>query len=101
MQSQPKPPESASAQNWEAYEAILAADSSNPNKPKLPPMADLTIDNLTPNTIVINSQGPDRRLTFVLERLLTHLHDFARETRLSSEEWLAGLNFFGRGREDN
>lgn len=56
-------------------------------------MADLNIDNITPNTIVINSQGPDKRFTYVLERLVTHLHDFARETRLSSKEWMAGLNF--------
>ena len=27
------------------------------------------------------------------ELLVTHLHDFARETRLSSDEWMAALNF--------
>lgn len=53
----------------------------------------MTIENITENTILINSQGPDKRLTYVLERLVTHLHDFARETRLSTNEWMAALNF--------
>lgn len=59
----------------------------------IPPMKDLTIDNITENTILINSQGPDARLTFLMERLVTHLHDFARETRLSSKEWKAAVEF--------
>ena len=65
----------------------------NPLKAKIPPMKDLTVDNITDNTIRINSQGSDPRLTFVLDRLVTHLHDFARETRLSTREWMAALNF--------
>ena len=60
---------------------------------KVPPMKNLTIDNITENTILINSQGPDPRIKYVLERLVTHLHDFARETRLSTKEWMAALNF--------
>lgn len=56
-------------------------------------MKDLTIENITENTVRINSQGPDLRLIYVLERLVNHLHDFARETRLSSREWMAGLVF--------
>lgn len=56
-------------------------------------MKDLTINNITENTIRINSQCPDPRLTYVLERLVTHLHDFARETRLSTKEWMAALQF--------
>jgi hypothetical protein len=56
-------------------------------------MKDLTIDNITENTILINSQGPDERLKYVLERLVTHMHDFARETRLSTQEWQAGIKF--------
>lgn len=65
----------------------------NPSKAKVPPMKDLTIDNITQNTIRINSQGSDPRLTYLLERLVTHLHDFARETRLSTKEWMAALEF--------
>lgn len=56
-------------------------------------MKDLTIDNITENTVLINSQSSDQRVTYVMERLVTHLHDFARETRLSTDEWMAALNF--------
>jgi len=59
----------------------------------VPPMKDLNIDNITENTVIINSQSSDPRLTYVMERLVTHLHDFARETRLSTTEWMAALNF--------
>ena len=59
----------------------------------IPPMKDLTIDNITENTVRINSQCGDPRLTYVLERLVAHLHDFARETRLSTKEWMAALEF--------
>ncbi|TAQ85951.1 hypothetical protein B7494_g5731 [Chlorociboria aeruginascens] len=63
------------------------------SKIKVPPMKDLNIDNITENTIIINSQCPNPRMTYVMERLVTHLHDFARETRLSTTEWMAALNF--------
>ena len=65
----------------------------DPSKVSIPPMKDLTIDNITENTVRINSQSDDPRLTYVLERLVTHLHDFARETRLSTKEWMAALEF--------
>ncbi|KAF2425282.1 cathecol 1,2-dioxygenase [Tothia fuscella] len=54
---------------------------------------DLTIENITENVHMINSRAEDPRLKYVLERLVTHLHDFARETRLSTNEWMAGINF--------
>ncbi|RYP56706.1 hypothetical protein DL771_011645 [Monosporascus sp. 5C6A] len=58
-----------------------------------PPLLDLTIDNITPNTNRINAQCNDPRLRYVMERLVSHLHDFARETRISTDEWMAALNF--------
>jgi len=58
-----------------------------------PALLDLTIDNITPNTIRINSQSPNARLTYLMARLVTHLHDFARETRLSTDEWMAAITF--------
>jgi protocatechuate 3,4-dioxygenase beta subunit len=60
---------------------------------KVPVLKDLTTDNITENVIRINSQCGDARLKYILERLITHLHDFARETRLSSQEWQAGIGF--------
>lgn len=56
-------------------------------------LKDLTIDNITQNVHAINSNCDDRRLKFLLERLVTHLHDFARETRLSTPEWEAAILF--------
>jgi hypothetical protein len=58
-----------------------------------PALLDLTIDNITPNANRINSQSGNPRLTYLMTRLVTHLHDFARETRLSTEEWMTALNF--------
>ena len=65
----------------------------DPSNAKVPPLKDLTIDNITENVILVNSQGPDPRTKYVLERLVTHLHDFARETRLSTKEWMAAVDF--------
>jgi len=36
---------------------------------------------------------PDPRLRTVLASLVTHLHDFVRETRLTEAEWMAGIRF--------
>ncbi|KAH6995282.1 Intradiol ring-cleavage dioxygenase [Ilyonectria destructans] len=62
-------------------------------KPDIPPMKDLTIENITENVIAINSGCNDARMRFLLERLVFHLHTFARETRLSTSEWDASIRF--------
>lgn len=56
-------------------------------------MKDLTSDNITENVHIVNSQCPDPRLRYLLQRIVSHLHDFTRETRLSTEEWQAGIQF--------
>lgn len=65
----------------------------DPSQVDVPPLKDLTIDNITSNVKLINSQCPDPRLKYLLERLVQHLHDFARETRLSHDEWLNAIHF--------
>jgi hypothetical protein len=65
----------------------------DPSEVDVPPLKDLTIDNITDNVKLINSQCPNPRLKYILERIVQHLHDFARETRLSHEEWMTGLLF--------
>jgi len=65
----------------------------DPSKVNIPVLKDLTIENITENVHRINSQGQDARLRYVLERLVTHLHDYARETRLSTDEWMTGITF--------
>jgi protocatechuate 3,4-dioxygenase beta subunit len=59
----------------------------------IPPMKDLTTANITSNVILLNNSCSNPRLRYVMERLVTHLHDFARETQLSTEEWAAGIAF--------
>ncbi|KAH7074058.1 Intradiol ring-cleavage dioxygenase [Paraphoma chrysanthemicola] len=56
-------------------------------------LRNLTIANITPNVHAINSQCGDLRLKYILERVVTHLHDLARETRLSTDEWLTAIRF--------
>lgn len=65
----------------------------DPSKVTIPRLKDLTIDNITENVVAINSANPNERFRYILERLVHHLHDFARETRLSTQEWMAGLLF--------
>ena len=59
---------------------------------------------------VINTMGPktNPRLRSVMASMITHLHDFARETECTFDEWSAGielLNWAGRissnGRNEN
>src|SRR5260370_10632936 len=44
---------------------------------------------------VVDAYGdtPDPRLRGILTALISHLHAFATETGLTSQEWLAGLEF--------
>ncbi|KAK4570437.1 hypothetical protein LTR86_002517 [Recurvomyces mirabilis] len=65
----------------------------DPSEVTVPPLKNLTIDNITDNVKLINSQCPNPRMKYILERIVQHLHDFARETRLSHDEWMMGLLF--------
>ncbi|KAH7109203.1 catechol dioxygenase [Dactylonectria macrodidyma] len=65
----------------------------DPTKVTIPPLKDLTIDNITDNVNLVNSTNPSPRFKFLLERLVVHLHDYARETRLSHNEWLQAILF--------
>lgn len=42
------------------------------------------------------SQTPDPRLKQVIFSLVQHLHDFAREVRLTEDEWFKGIQFLTR-----
>ncbi|KAF1809974.1 cathecol 1,2-dioxygenase [Eremomyces bilateralis CBS 781.70] len=65
----------------------------DPKDVEVPPLKDLTIDNITENVHAINSRCEDPRFKYILERIVTHLHDFAREIRLSFSEWEEGIKF--------
>jgi Catechol dioxygenase N terminus len=65
----------------------------DPSQVNNPLLKDLNADNITENTVLINSSCEDPRMKFLMERLVSHLHDFARQTRLSTREWMAGIQF--------
>lgn len=49
--------------------------------------------NFTDN--VVNAIGPKTsdRARFVLSSLIRHVHDFAREVELTTDEWMTGVQF--------
>lgn len=56
-------------------------------------MRSVTKDNITETFLGYFGQETDPRLRFVMENLVRHLHDFARETDLTHDEWRKGLEF--------
>lgn len=73
--------------------AAAAAARCAPIPKEVPVMKDLTTDNITENVVTLNNLCSDPRTRFIFERLVHHLHDFARETQLTSDEWMTGINF--------
>ena len=53
----------------------------------------MTPDALTAEVVARLENTPDPRLREVMQALLRHLHAFAREVRLTDQEWLAGVRF--------
>jgi hypothetical protein len=54
----------------------------DPSTLQHPKLLDLTAENITENTLAVNANTPDLRFKYLLERLVIHLHDFVRETRM-------------------
>jgi hydroxyquinol 1,2-dioxygenase len=59
-------------------------------------MRNLNEDTITQAVIERFSKTPDPRLKEILTSLIQHLHAFARETRLTEEEWFRGIDFLTR-----
>ncbi|KAG0142807.1 hypothetical protein CROQUDRAFT_109619 [Cronartium quercuum f. sp. fusiforme G11] len=59
----------------------------------LPRIKEQTVETITENTIAVNNQCPNLRMKFILERLVYHLHTFAKEVDLQTDEWMKGLMF--------
>lgn len=59
-------------------------------------MAELSMDRFT--DVVINAMGPNTspRVREVMTALIRHMHDFAREVKLTTEEYLAACDFMVR-----
>jgi hydroxyquinol 1,2-dioxygenase len=59
-------------------------------------MRNLTQDNITQAVIARFAQTPDPRLKEIMTSLVQHLHAFAREVKLTEEEWFKGVDFLTR-----
>ncbi|MGE0800497.1 MAG: intradiol ring-cleavage dioxygenase [Lautropia sp.] len=56
-------------------------------------MRNLDEDNITQAVIASHAGAPDVRLRELMTSLVQHLHEFARETRLTTAEWQQGIEF--------
>src|SRR5262249_51908376 len=56
-------------------------------------MSAMTPDQFTEQVLAAYAGTPDPRLRQLLASLIRHLHAFAVETRLTPQEWLAGVEF--------
>ncbi|WP_316155069.1 intradiol ring-cleavage dioxygenase [Cupriavidus sp. BIC8F] len=56
-------------------------------------MRNLDEETITQAVLARNTDMKDRRLKEVMTSLIQHLHAFAREIRLTEEEWAAGIRF--------
>lgn len=59
-------------------------------------MRNLTQDNITQAVIARFAGTPDPRLKEIMTSLVQHLHAFAREVKLTEEEWFRGIDFLTR-----
>jgi hydroxyquinol 1,2-dioxygenase len=59
-------------------------------------MEDLTVSTVTQAALDQMAATPDPRLREVMASLVRHLHDFAREVRLTPDEWLGAIGFLTR-----
>lgn len=59
-------------------------------------MRNLNQDNITQAVIQSVSGTQDARLQEIITSLVRHLHDFAREVKLTEKEWFQGIDFLTR-----
>ena len=59
-------------------------------------MRNLTQDNITQAVIARLADTPDARLKEIMTSLVRHLHAFAREVKLTEQEWFQGIEFLTR-----
>lgn len=56
-------------------------------------LSSVTPENITESVIKVNSMCSNPRLRFIMEHLVTHIHNFAREVSLTTEEWETAIQF--------
>jgi len=65
-----------------------------------PPNLDLpypdSAEVITSNILKLTELTPDPRTRFIFQNLISKLHEFVNETRLTTEEWMAAIEFLTR-----
>ncbi len=56
-------------------------------------MRNIDENTITQAVIARHANAKDARLKAIMTSLVTHLHDFARETKLTEAEWFEGIKF--------
>ncbi len=56
-------------------------------------MLNLNEDTITQAVLARHAGLADERLRQIMTSLVQHLHAFAREVKLTEEEWFAGIRF--------
>ena len=59
----------------------------------LPPMQNLDENTITAAVLERLAGTPDERLKLIMNSLVRHLHDFAREVELREDEWMTAIEF--------
>ncbi|KAK1224673.1 hypothetical protein PQX77_012419 [Marasmius sp. AFHP31] len=81
-----------------AHEASILAANKRAHEhgidlSKLPKLNDMSAASITENVQKINEGCSDERMKFIFKNLVQHLHDFARETSITTEEWMTAIRF--------
>ena len=56
-------------------------------------MRNLNQDTITEAVLARFANTPDPRLKEIISSLVTHLHNFARDVKLTEEEWFYGIQY--------
>jgi len=70
----------------------------NPNLDisKLPDVSDISPETITQSVNEINAGCSNDRQKYLIQHLVTHLHDFVRETNVTKDEWMTTIQFLTR-----
>ncbi|KAF4759793.1 hypothetical protein N7455_002435 [Penicillium solitum] len=80
----------------ERTRAKWAASSPEEIATHLPPMLDLTTENITENVMQINSMCENPRMRYLITKLVKASHDYVRDVGLQFDEWEQAWQFLTR-----
>src|SRR5690606_6890697 len=78
---------------WGPSAATASAIWSHPQKAGNPIMREFSEQSITAAVLARMEQCDDPRFREVMGALVTHLHDFVREVRLTEAEWMGAVQF--------